>query len=207
MLIEVKNQDLLAFDFSTARFVDQDGHLHVSQTAVTKACVNPYRGSEINGSERLGLNPDKIYKLFRDPDELEKAASSWNNKPLLYLHRRVNARDHDHIITVGTVSGPVWTSPYIRVDLTCWDGQAIDTIQDDSRKELSSAYHYKCVMEPGVFQGEAFDARMVGMACNHVALCEKGRAGPDVFVSDSAMRTAAPVNFGQFKKIDFRNFR
>jgi hypothetical protein len=44
-------------------------------------------------------------------------------------------------------------------------------------------------MTPGEFEGKAFDGVMRNILGNHVALVEEGRAGPDVFVGDSALPT------------------
>ncbi len=41
---------------------------------------------EIPNAEKLGLEPDKIYQLWRHPDELKKAAATFNNIPLLSIH-------------------------------------------------------------------------------------------------------------------------
>lgn len=170
----------------SSRIFDHDGHLHVEQVHITKAGVSPYYGREIPQWQDLGLQPDRIYRLLRDPIELERAASTLHNKPLLFGHNPVHAEDHDHQRTVGTVSKPTWNSPYLDGDMACWVQQAIDCVKDDTQKELSSAYHYKAVMGSGVYEGEAFDGRMTNISFNHVALVPKGRVGPDCVVSDSA---------------------
>lgn len=178
---------LLALDrVPSSRIFDKDGHLHVERVHITKAGVSPYRGAEIPHWRELGLDPARIYHLFRDPAELERGVRTLNNKPLLFGHNPVHAEAHDHTRTVGTVSNPVWNPPYVDGDMAVWAGPAIDCIRDDSQKELSSSYHYKAVMEPGSYEGQAFDGRMVDIAFNHVGLVPKGRVGPDCVVSDSA---------------------
>ncbi len=172
--------------FPSSRIFDHDGHLHVEQVHITKAGVSPYYGSEIPHAKELGLDPNKIYRLFRDPIELQKAAPTLNNKPLLFGHNPVHAENHDHARTVGTVSKPVWNPPYLDADMACWSGPAIDCIKDDTQKELSSAYHYIPVMESGVFEGEPYEGRMTKISFNHVGLVPKGRVGSDCVVSDSA---------------------
>lgn len=182
------NRSTVAFDRASSRVFDEDGHLHVARTPISKATVNEYLGSEIPGWRDLKLDGQRRYKLLRDPEELARAVDSFNNKPLLYVHRPVTADDHDHSITVGTVSNPVFEAPYLYADLTCWDGKAIGTIRDESQKELSSAYRYEPDMTPGTFEGVSYDGVMRNIAANHVALVKKGRAGPDVVVGDSMER-------------------
>lgn len=184
----MKQQDKLAFDYQSARVRDVDGHLHVAQTNISKAMVCPYYGHEIPGADRLGLNPNRIYHLLRDPSELAKAATSFNGKPLLLGHNPVSAQDHDHARTVGSITNVQWVPPYLKADLSCWSGMAIDSIEDETVKELSASYRYEPDMRPGTYQGVRFDGIMRNIVANHVALVEKGRAGADVAVCDSALR-------------------
>ncbi|GBU18035.1 MULTISPECIES: DUF2213 domain-containing protein [Methylobacterium] len=175
----------IAFDYASARAFDADGHLHVRQTRISKAMVCPYVGREIPDADRLGLDADEIYYLLRDPEELAKAAASFNGKPLLFNHKPVSAEDHDHAGTVGALSNATWNAPYLEADLSCWSGPAIRTIEDGSQKQLSSAYRYRADMTPGTYEGVRFDGVMRDIVGNHVALVREGRAGPDVVVGDS----------------------
>jgi 8-oxo-dGTP pyrophosphatase MutT (NUDIX family) len=176
----------LAYDKS-ARIYDDDGRLHLDWTHISKATVNPYLGKEIPGFEALGLEPDKVYQLFRDPAELEKAAATFNGIPLLIEHIPVSADDHQPASVVGaTGTNAKFNAPYLDVALVVWAKDAIEGIESGEQKELSSAYRYRPVMTPGVWEGQRFDGRMVDIVGNHVALVEKGRAGPDVVVGDEA---------------------
>ncbi len=174
-----------AFDRS-ARTIDADGRLHVAVSNISKACVSPYMGNEIPNYESLGLIGDKVYKLFRAPEELEKSAPTFNNLPLLTKHVPVNAQDHrPELIAGSTGTDAIFKPPYLRNSLVIWDQLAIDGIESGIQKELSCAYRYKPVMTPGEYQGEAYDGIMTDIVGNHVALVEVGRAGPDVVVGDS----------------------
>ena len=176
----------LAFDRGTVRRIDMDGRLHVEVTNISKANVCPYMGREIPDSEALGLNPDQVYQLFRDPEELRKGAATFNNIPLLSEHVPVSAADHRPDLVIGaTGSNAEFVAPYLRNSLVVWASDAIKKIQHDEVRELSCAYRYRAVMEPGTYQGERYDGRMVALVGNHVAVVEQGRAGPDVVVGDS----------------------
>lgn len=176
--------DALAFDRASARTYDQDGHLHVARTPISKANVCPYYGREIPDWEALGLNPDRLYQLLRDPGELAKAAATFAGKPLLNVHRPVTADDHEHEAVAGSISNPVWEAPYLKADLSIWDGPAIKAIEAETQKELSSAYRYRADMTPGSYEGVRYDGVMRDLIGNHVALVKEGRAGPDVVVGD-----------------------
>lgn len=178
--------DSLAFDRASVRTKDGDGRLHVQLANISKATVNPYLGSEIPDGEQLGLDPKKIYYLLRDPEELAKAAATFNGLPLLLKHKPTSAQDHPREDTIGAVGNDAsFESPYLRNSLVVWDGSAIDGIESDLQRELSCSYRYRPDMTPGVFDGMRYDGVMRDIVGNHVALVEDGRAGSDVLVGDS----------------------
>jgi hypothetical protein len=103
----------LAFDRASVRTYDRDGRLHVEITNISKAAVNPYIGREIPDYKALGLDPDRVYKLLRDPDELAKAAPTFNNIPLLSRHKAVTADDHQPDLVIGsTGTDAAFEAPY-----------------------------------------------------------------------------------------------
>lgn len=180
------SHDRLAFDRATVRRVDVDGRMHVEISNISKACVSPYYGREIPNSEALGLEPDRIYQLLRDPAELEKGAATFNNIPLLNKHIPISAADPQHQSVVGATGGNCqFVAPYLQNSLVIWDASSIAGIETGDQKELSSAYRYVADMTPGTFDGVAYDGRMTEIVGNHVALVEVGRAGADVVVGDS----------------------
>ena len=174
----------LAFDRS-ARRIDADGRLHVDRSHISKATVNPYYGKEIPGYEALGLQPDKVYRLLRDPVELERAAPTFARLPILSEHVPVTVDTPRPDLVVGAIGSEItFTPPYLDADLCVWDATAIAGIETDKVRELSCAYRYVPVMEPGEFEGQPYDGRMTEIQGNHLALVEVGRAGSDVVVAD-----------------------
>jgi uncharacterized protein len=175
----------MAFDRS-ARSIDSDGRLHVALSNISKAAVNPYLGKEIPGYASLGLNPDQIYQMFRDPVELERSAATFNNLPLLSRHVPVTVDDHQPDLVVGsTGTDASFGFPFLRNSLVVWEAAAIAGIESREQCELSSAYRYDPDMTPGEFEGMKYDGVMRNIRGNHVALVEIGRCGSDVVVSDS----------------------
>lgn len=174
----------LAFDRSV-RFYDAEGRLHVRVSPISKATVNPYRGHEIPNCEELGLDPSKVYYLLRDPDELAKAAPSFNNIQLLSKHVPVDADDHQPDFVVGsTGTDAAFKAPYLNNSLVVWAASAIAGIESREVQELSASYRYVADMTPGTYQGLHYDGIMRNIIGNHVALVESGRAGSDVVVGD-----------------------
>jgi hypothetical protein len=174
----------LALDRSLRRH-DADGHLIVEMSRISKANICPYRGAEIPGCDALGLDPNRIYKLFRDPRELEKAASTGTGKPLLIRHVPITSDLPNQSLWVGTLGAVTWEAPYLVTrPLTVITAEAQALIESDEQRELSMGYRYRAEMIPGVHGGEAYDGRMVDIQINHTALVSAGRAGPDVLVAD-----------------------
>ena len=168
------------------RSYDQDGRLHVESSNISKAAVNPYYGSEIPNYQQLGLEPEKVYYLLRDPEELEKAAPTFNNLPLLSKHIPVSADEPQKEVIAGTTgSDTVFEDGYLKCSLAVWDAEAIAGIESGEQVELSSAYHYTADMTAGEFEGRHYDGVMRDIVGNHVALVDVGRAGRDVVVSDA----------------------
>jgi hypothetical protein len=187
------NQDRIALDRGSVRTIDQDGHLHVALNPISKANVCPYYGQEIPDADKLGLEPNRIYQLYRDPEELRKGASTFDGKPLQIIHRAQSAIDHDREVTVGAVKNPKWEAPYLKAELVVWDAEGIEAIDSGEQRQLSCGYRYVAIMEPGEIGGVKYDGRMTQIQGNHVALVTTGRAGSDVVVGDSAIQSSEVV--------------
>lgn len=174
----------MALDRSVRR-IDADGHLHVERCVLSAAVVSPYYGREINGAERLGLDPDTIYWMYRDADALREAASSMNGKPLIEIHQPVSADDHPREITVGSVNNATFQAPELIGELAIWDGDAIKRIQDGSKRCVSAGYAYETVPENGEINGQRYTLKMVNIRFNHLALVEEPRVKTAI-IGDSA---------------------
>lgn len=182
-----KKMDKIIFDDRpTARQIDANGYMHVTMTPISKAVVNPYLGREIPGWEGFKLKPDAIYYGLRDPDELRKAAPTFNGVPLLINHHEESAANPQKEWRVGsTGTDTTFDGEYLRSTLSITDKEAIDLIESGKMKELSCAYYFRPDFTSGTFHGVPFDFIMRDIKGNHVALVEEGRAGHDVKVADS----------------------
>lgn len=176
---------ILAMDKSQRHYDDND-HLIVDSTIITKAAVNPYYGHEIPNHEALGLNPDKIYQLLRDPVELQKGMHTFGEKQLLLKHIFVSADDPQKEMIAGTIGSNLeMVGDDVKGSLTVWDKEAINLIESGKLAELSASYFYDPDMTAGTFNGEPYDGIMRNIRGNHVALVERGRIGRDALVADA----------------------
>ncbi|MGC8517919.1 MAG: DUF2213 domain-containing protein [Steroidobacteraceae bacterium] len=186
------------------RTTDQDGHLVVSMSRISKANVCPYNGSEIPNSEKLGLDPNKVYRLYRDPAEFKNGemevevdgkmqkvrtgAWSADGKPLILRHKAITAETPSQELWVGTLGACTFEPPYLVTrPLTVITAEAQALIEADVQRELSAGYRYEPDMTPGTTpEGEPYDGRMTKLRFNHTALVCEGRAGSDVHVADES---------------------
>ena len=180
------NKNTVAFDKASARHYDDNGFLIVDSTVITKAAVNPYYGKEIPDYEFLGLDPEKIYNMLRDPAELEKGMHTLGEKQLLIKHIFVSADEPQKESIAGTIGSNLeMVGNDVKGSLTVWDKEAINLIESGKLAELSASYFYDPVMKSGTFNGQPYDGIMTNIRGNHVALVERGRIGRDALVADA----------------------
>lgn len=199
-MITYKNERL-TYDKLTSRSYDTNGFLHVSGCNISKNQISPYNGYEIPEWEQLALESNRVYYILRPADELAKAASTFNNLPLMDVHiplssfnlENTNIKAHQ-IGATGSLCR--FEEPYLVNDLVIFTAGAIAAIQTEEQKEISCAYAYDIVLESGEFNGVHYDGRMTNIKGNHVAIVPEGRAGHDVCVADNK-----PDNLKIAKKI------
>ena len=198
----------LAFDESV-RHKDQDGRLYVAKTVISIANVNPYLGREISNWQALGLDPTKRYMLYRDPDELAKAAPTYHNIPLLVKHVAVSAAKPEQDSISGCVSNITFEHPNLYGSLAVWTEEGIGLLESGEQEQLSAGYYFKADMTPGTAPtGEQYDGRMFDLRANHVAQVKAGRVGPESTVADQlpselpAMKSKYPTLAAKFKIAD-----
>lgn len=182
----------VAFD-ATARTYDKNGWLHISRSHITKASINPYYGREIPKGETLGLEPDRIYQMLRDPEELRRGAPTFARIPILNKHivlsdfNSMEEKEKKKYI-VGTVGSDVeFLAPYLDADTSVWDADSIAGIESELQREFSCCYRYVPIMATGIYEGQKYDGIMTQIEANHLALVESGRAGNDVLAADTRL--------------------
>ncbi len=177
------------------RTYSPDGLLTVTDCVISAAQVNPYLGREIPNGDALGLDPERVYNLYRDAAALRAAVPLFNGKPLLIDHAPVSAADPKQQLIVGTVGDCRWSNGKVMGTVSVWEAGAIRGIESSLKKDLSAGYHYTCDMAPGVTsKGESYDGRMLSIDPNHVAIVVEGRVlGAQVGDAAPTPRRAATV--------------
>ena len=156
-----------------------------------KACrsgVYDYLGSEVDPTG-AHFKADQIVKVYRPEDEVFDRASihSFISKPITDNHppKSVTA-DNFRKYGRGVVMGAVRDGEHLAFDLVLMDADMISAV-DAGKRELSNGYSCELVIGDGVApDGTAFNITQKSIRGNHVAVVDKGRAGPDCRISDSA---------------------
>lgn len=172
---------------SSVRAYDDYGRMNITQCNISKECVSPYRGSSLPGWRVLGLNPDRLYYIYRPAEELIRAADSFNNVPVTIEHpNQLDTPDtpQERVGTTGTDTR--FEAPYLVTSMKLWDKDAIEGVENSTRRELSIfPSFFDLDMTPGEFMGQAYDGVARNISGNSVALTIKGRVGAECAVGDS----------------------
>jgi hypothetical protein len=104
--------------------------MHVDKSNITKEQVAPYMGDSIPEWQELGLDPKKVYNIYRPAEELEKAVPTFNGLPLMLEHWDMDADTignvKEHVVgSLGTDAN--YEAPYLTNSITIIDAKAIVT--------------------------------------------------------------------------------
>lgn len=178
-----------------AKVIDRDGTWRFVGNPITKECVRPYLGKNIDPDGTMGLEPDKVYNVYRPWSELSKAEAlqTFNGKPFRNEHEMVGTTEGITSTDETRVGGSIYNarpaddgSHVIVADLTIFSKEIQDLIES-GKKELSLGYFCDYRPEKGVFDGQAYDFVQCEIEGNHIALVDRGRMGRDVRVFDKAI--------------------
>ena len=165
----------------------KDGFLAVRAKAA-RTGVYDYAGFEVDPNNEHGLRDQAIVKVLRDDSTVfdKNAAASFIGKPITDNHPAEavtadNWRKHAR----GTIMGAIRDGEYLAFDLLLTDAEAIAAV-NGGKRELSNGY--SSALEFGTFtasDGTICQARQTNISGNHVALVDRGRAGPECSIKDA----------------------
>lgn len=133
----------------------------------------------------------KTYGQLRHPDHVfdEESMDSLRGAPVTLHHpdEFVTPFNAKKVMRGYTSDNVEKQDKYLKTDLTITDEEAIKSVEEKKVQELSCGYTCDLVEESGVYDGEKYDFVQKNIRYNHLALVDKGRAGPHVRVHmDSA---------------------
>ena len=178
--------------------IRQDGYL-VADARVARTGIQRYLGSEVG-------RPDLQYvDVYRSPEEVFSSDSlkSFAHIPVTDDHpTEAVTADNWKKLAVGQTSDEIARDgDKLRVPLMVSDGAAIQKVQAGKR-ELSAGYTCELVWGDGLAEdGTPYQAKQTNIRANHVAIVQRGRAGKDVRIGDSASKWGtAPITTAHDKE-------
>lgn len=179
---------LRAHDFMelTRRQMTAEGYL-VAAGSLARTGVQDYRAHEL-GLDADGMDPMRIIRLHRPPEEVFDAASmtSFENKPITIDHppAAVTA-DNWAELAKGEVRDVARSGDLMTGTLLIKAKDAIEAIQS-GKVQLSNGYTFELDMTSGTTaNGHVYDGVQRNIRGNHVALVDVARCGSACRIADS----------------------
>lgn len=170
-----------------------DGYM-VVDSAVARSGIQEYLAYEL-GDQFKGRDPNEVIRLYRPPEVIfsDDSMASYAHKPLTNDHprERVTARNWKKY-AIGHVGDEVkQDGKFVRVPMMLSDADGIADV-DAGKREWSAGYSVSMEVRDGITpEGERYDAIVTDQKINHIALVDKGRAGPECRIVDN--KGGAPV--------------
>ena len=169
------------------REYDTNGWYEVKDNPLSMVGVFPYSGRSISPD----CDPDKIYYVFRSPEELSTPECVDSFKLIPWIDNHVMLGSEDEGLTPaenkgvqGVIGEDVYfENPFLKGNIKVFS-EAMSNLIANKKKELSCGYRCRYEYAPSNYNGMAYDYVQRDIRGNHLALVENGRMGPDVAVLD-----------------------
>lgn len=156
-------------EFRTSTKKQPNGWL-LAAGSLTRAGIFQYRNADGSVRKELRLPEDVFHQ-----DSLE-------SYPLIPI---TDEHPEEMLTAENTAKYQKGTIGYVRRDgdfldssLLFTDASLIKKIESGEKVELSCGYDCDLVVQPGIWKGQHYDLKQTNIRPNHVAVVERGRAGP-----------------------------
>lgn len=170
----------------TSRQMTTEGYM-VAPGNLARTGVQDYRAYEL-GLDADGMDPMKVIRLHRPPEEVFDAASmaSFESKPITIEHPPVAVTaDNWTELAKGEVRDVARSGDLMTGTLLIKAKDAIEALQS-GKAQLSNGYTFELDMTPGTTaDGRAYDGVQRNIRGNHVALVDAARCGSACRIADS----------------------
>lgn len=159
-----------------------DGYL-VVDVRTARTGIQDYRGSDV------GILDKDIVRVYRPEDEVfkDKSMATFAHKPVTDNHppELVDASNWKKYAVGKTGAEVARDGTFIVIPMSVMDAATIDAIESGKR-ELSAGYTCDIDFTEGTTpEGEHYDAIQRDIRINHIAVVDKGRAGPSCRIGDT----------------------
>ena len=165
-LRRVRRLDSIKLDAKDSTYFTDEGYL-VDHPILTSVGIFEYTNPD--GSTRRELRlPEHVF----DKDSLK----TYKGKPVIITHKAgVVNKDNVDQEQIGTIMSEGYQDgDDVRAEIIIHN---TDAMKASGLKELSLGYNLDLVEEPGVWNGEPYDAIQTNIVINHLALVASARAG------------------------------
>ena len=137
--------------------------------------VGVFRYVKADGTVIRELRPAE--EVFKKDSMDSLAGVPLTNRHPAEMVTSTNAKKH----MIGYTSDKVdQEGKFIKTSVTVTDETTIEEIEKSGLREVSCGYNCELEFTKGVFDGEEYDAIQRNIVYNHLAIVDKGRAGPEV---------------------------
>lgn len=170
--------------------VDDNGYITYEDVPITREGIFDYLGREIDPSGKMGLEPEKRYKVYRPKSEVCKDSfiKSLEQMPLVDDHTMVGnlGQPVEKKGAHGVLSNIKVVGDGLHGTITVWSDTLKRKIQNGKR-ELSLGYQGVLRMQHGRFKGQDYDFVQHSLSANHIALVDLARMGHACKLADNAI--------------------
>lgn len=187
--LEKYTKTYMGVGLDSAREADVNGWIEIKDNPISKAGVFEYLGRQIDKD----LDPDKVYRVLRSPEELSKKETidSFKLVPWIDEHVMLGPADSGMVAPeLKGIEGVTGETVYfdladrkLKSNIKVFSNN-LDALIAGGKRELSLGYRCKYKISAGVWEGQQYDVVQHDIRGNHLALVKEGRMGPDVAVLD-----------------------
>lgn len=183
--MRIQITDRVAFSVNSSREYLDNGYLRVPGR-VARTGIQQYSASELGLTDRP---PGSIVNVYRPPDAVFDLSSleSYDNADVTVEHPSdlVDSTSFKTVSVGHAISGGRRDGDFVVVDFLIKDQEAIDAI-DGGKAELSAGYTAEYIKRSGVApDGQHYEFVQDEIVINHVALCDRARAGKKARLFDN----------------------
>jgi hypothetical protein len=167
-----------AIKLNAKRSYTPEGYL-VAPAIIARSGILPYYARELDLKDRA---PNSIVQVYRSPNELAKAAPTFEHKPITMDHppEGVDASTWREL-AVGDVHDVLANSDKMLATVIVRDKAAIEEI-NKGRRQLSNGYTFE--LHPAAAGTQGYEFEQVDIQGNHIAIVDRARCGPSCVVGD-----------------------
>ncbi len=171
----------------------RDGYMVVRAKAA-RSGIYDYAGREVD-PQGTRFKPDETVKVYRSEAEVfaKDSVASFLMKPVTNDHpSQAVTADNWKTHAKGVIGAALREGDFLAFDLVLMDAATIADVESGKR-ELSNGYSSDIEFVDGVApDGQAYQAEMRTIRGNHIAVVDKGRAGPFCRIGDAAPCSSLP---------------